>query len=156
MYVLAMNEFARSVPLDWTRSADADGDSDVEQFTVPDALWSQRGGRHYLAFTDPSGPTARLVLRVDPDAVTVVRSGDVAWRHSFLVGESRQSVLALGPQSVEVDIATYRVDVEVGHDGGRVEVDYHMHLQNLHQKVLLRLRFGTEAAGDGPARGGGS
>ncbi|GMA50827.1 hypothetical protein GCM10025857_21840 [Alicyclobacillus contaminans] len=151
MYWLAKEDFARTVPLTWHRTAqDESGHpAEEERVVVKEATWRQKGRLHALTFALPNdaetGVSGTLVLRVEPEAVMLTRFGDVTWNHTFAAGLTFSSTLRMGELWLDVVSDTETVDVEIHPHGGTVRVAYRMTIGDVAQQVALSLQFGDNA-----------
>ncbi|MCL6636556.1 MAG: DUF1934 domain-containing protein [Alicyclobacillus sp.] len=149
-YWQAAADFRRRVHIQWRRelftlSLEVKGPGrpvppDVERFSVADGVWEQRAGIHYLTYADPEhtqGVVQTLAghLRRDhttlclrPDEVSLTRTGEVSWSHTFRPAERVTTALRTGKALLEVEILTEQLELDVHPDGGRLRCTYQMRL----------------------------
>ncbi|MCL6547682.1 MAG: DUF1934 domain-containing protein, partial [Alicyclobacillus sp.] len=108
-------------------------------------LWRHRIGLRELS--EQAGAwAARTTLCIRPDAVTLVRFGDVRWNHTFRAGRRGASVLYVGEMAFPVEIDTRLLAVDVRPAGGRIRLAYRSDLGGVIQSVRLTIRFGESVS----------
>lgn len=116
----------------------------VDEFVIKDASLVQKQASHYLSYKDPDAADARTTLKIEHDCLTMIRHGQVEWRHEFRAGEEYHSTMRIAHMSLQIETQTHRLSTEVVGDGGRLFVDYSIRMGGELKHVLLDLTFASQ------------
>lgn len=135
---------ARACRLLWTRKADGQASGEAEVERIPQAVWRQRDGVHYLTYTESavsSEGDTRTTLRIERDVLTWIRHGLVTWTHSFREGEAHSSRMMLTQQWINVETRTKSLQIEVRENSGVISIAYDFAMDDEWDVVDLGLHF---------------
>lgn len=128
---------------------------DEEKQTVSHVRWKQSNGIHEISYQEapqamapseegeaPAESASSTVCRLEPGVLTWQRFGGVQWEHVFEMGDTHSSTMAVpGAGTIEVQLATKSISIEVNPDGGSIHVTYDMTISDVTQYVELSMEF---------------
>ncbi|WP_208320836.1 DUF1934 domain-containing protein [Alicyclobacillus sacchari] len=114
----------------WRRHSGAtvEGEDGSESKVIESAVWYQRRGVHFLRWQEREQAGGSITLRIEPDSVTWIRHGMVAWTHVFRAGDLAASQMAVGAGALAVETFTERLTIEVFPVGGTIHLVYRMRM----------------------------
>jgi len=107
-------------------------DADVYNF-VTEGTYYKEGGNYYITYTESNitgmdGTTT--TLKVEPDAVTLIRLGNVSSLMVFQKGRRHTSEYNTEYGTIEVGVTAQKVSVDMNDLGGNINVEYIIEVNN--------------------------
>ncbi|MDL2289111.1 DUF1934 domain-containing protein, partial [Oscillospiraceae bacterium OttesenSCG-928-F05] len=126
-------------------------DSDTVEIITPGSFQNRRGN-YVITYNETElehqGGTTTTTVTVESDTkISVIRSGDI---HSHMIFEQgRKHLVYYDTQfgSLVIGVSASRVDTRLGKDGGRIEIDYAIEIDNTvaaENKFRLNIRSSGE------------
>ncbi len=122
----------------------ADGDTDRMSYSTEGQLY-KRSGKFYINY--PEGELlgrekCSTTLKVAPDGVvTMLRSGEAHTRMVFEAGRCHMSCYETPFGNLTVSVATNEVKVDMSEDGGKLDIDYNLTINNTsHSRNRLSIK----------------
>jgi uncharacterized beta-barrel protein YwiB (DUF1934 family) len=176
-----------TVDIRFTRVEQALDTNEVERHTmqIRNAVCQERGGVLYVSYEDPKEEPAkpdgrgsgaasrsRTTLKILPDALTMIRHGQVEWTHTFRQGEVHSSAMRVGGMRLPIQTKTEQLVIRVdglkrsggqgweaprggqsdagermGHGAyqGSIDVTYHIDIGGNRRRVELSIRFRSKS-----------
>lgn len=115
-----------------SRQEHPDKDTDVFNF-ITEGTYYKEGDNYYITYnesylTGMDGTTT--TLKVEPDAVTLIRSGNVSSLMVFKKGRKHTSEYSTEYGTFEVGVTAQKVSVNMNDLGGNIDVEYFIEVNN--------------------------
>lgn len=113
-----------------TQTDTAGEQSVIEFFTL--GRYYKKNDTYYLMYEESeiSGlEGSTTTLKVRPRDVTLIRMGKAAMQHRFREGQRHEGVYRTPFGEMNVGIHPYKVGVNLGENGGELELDYDLELE---------------------------
>jgi len=115
-----------------SRQEHPDKDTDVFNF-ITEGTYYKEGDNYYITYnesylTGMDGITT--TLKVEPDAVTLIRSGNVSSLMVFKKGRKHTSEYSTEYGTFEVGVTAQKVSVNMNDLGGNIDVEYFIEVNN--------------------------
>ena len=124
----------------------ADGSTDCVNYSTEGSLY-KKSGKYYIHYTEGSltvGKDCRTTVKVNPEGVvTLMRSGEVNTQMTFERGKCHISCYETVGGNITVSVTTGDLLIDMNDNGGRVEMDYRLSINNAansRNHVSIRVR----------------
>lgn len=116
-------------------------DGDVEKsVSEADGFYRFSEGEAFLNFTEESeGGRSRTEIVCLGGSVTVRRSGAIESEMHFTEGESHSSIYSIPPYQFDATVTARRVRIELGSEGGRIDLLYNMKIGGADKSARMRI-----------------
>ncbi|AGC69489.1 hypothetical protein Cst_c25320 [Thermoclostridium stercorarium subsp. stercorarium DSM 8532] len=109
-----------------------DKEADVFNF-VTEGVYYKEGDNYYITYnesdlTGMEGTTT--TLKIEPDSVTLIRSGNVSSLMVFQKGRKHTSEYSTEYGTFEVGVTAQKVSVNMDDSGGSIDVEYFIEVNN--------------------------
>ncbi|MCD8145224.1 MAG: DUF1934 domain-containing protein [Oscillospiraceae bacterium] len=109
-------------------------DQDTVELVTTGRLTSHGPDGYLLSYqeTELTGMgNTRSTFRVDPNRVSLIRTGQVCSQMVFEMGRKHTSVYGTPFGNLEIGITARRIDAELNDDGGHLNIDYAIDVDHL-------------------------
>jgi len=115
-----------------SRQEHPDKDADVFNF-ITEGVYYKEDGNYYITYneshlTGMDGTTT--TLKIEPDSVTLIRSGNVSSLMVFKKGRRHTSEYSTEYGTFEVGVTAQKVSVNMDDSGGNIDVEYFIEVNN--------------------------
>ena len=103
-------------------------------------------GATFVTYTEQTeGGDITSEVRVEQDGVRVTRHGAIESEMYFSEGVTHSSLYKVGPYAFDAEICTRKIRLELGADGGRIDMFYNMKIGGAEKSARMKIWILTDS-----------
>ncbi len=116
-------------------------EGDIERDAIEaDGFYRYDGGNIHLSYSEErEGGRIRTEIISAGGSLRVIRSGAVESNMYFSEGESHSSVYTITPYSLDADVHTRRIRMELNEEGGKIDLLYNIKIGGADRSARMKI-----------------